>query len=115
MMPTLYMDEHVHGSLAVELRARGVDVVTAYEDGHVGSTDPVLLDRVIALGRLLVTYDADFLREAARRSANGKSFTGIIYANPNTITIGALLKDLETICKAATAEELVNSVVRLPL
>jgi predicted nuclease of predicted toxin-antitoxin system len=115
MMPTLYMDEHVHGALVVELRSRGVDVVTAHEDGCVGSDDPVLLDRANALGRLLVTYDADFLREAARRSAAGKSFTGIIYANPNTITIGELLKDLETICKAATAEELANAVVRLPL
>lgn len=66
--PKLYMDEHVHAAIVVELRARGVDVITAQEDGHVGNPDPTLLDRATLLGRLLVTYDVDFLREAALRA-----------------------------------------------
>jgi hypothetical protein len=33
MALTLYMDQHVPKAITVGLRLRGVDVVTAYEDG----------------------------------------------------------------------------------
>ena len=48
------------------LRLRGLDVLTAQEDGAATMDDPVLLDRAIALGRVVFTQDEDFLREADR-------------------------------------------------
>ncbi len=39
------MDHHVPRSIAVGLRLRGVDVITAYEDGTSEADDPALLDR----------------------------------------------------------------------
>jgi len=35
----LYMDHHVPRSITMGLRVRGVDVVTAYEDGAAALTD----------------------------------------------------------------------------
>jgi predicted nuclease of predicted toxin-antitoxin system len=49
------------------LRLREVDVLTAQEDGAATLDDPVLLDRAMALGRVVFTQDEDFLREAHRR------------------------------------------------
>lgn len=115
MIPKLYMDEHVHGTIVLELRSRGVDVMTAREDRHDGNPDAILLERATMLGRMLVPYDVDFLRESAIRAAAGRQFSGIVYVNPNTITLGNFLYDLEAVCTAGAAEEYVNAVVRLPL
>ena len=55
---------------------------TAQEDGAGQFKDPVLLDRAAAQGRVFVTHDADFLREAARRHAQSIAFAGIIFFAP---------------------------------
>ncbi len=48
-MLRLYMDHHVHAGITRELRARGADVVTAYEDNHHEVDDATLLDRAHTL------------------------------------------------------------------
>jgi predicted nuclease of predicted toxin-antitoxin system len=63
----LYLDEHVHRAIATSLRLRGVDVLTAQEDGRRQVPDPVLLDRATELGRIMFSQDEDFLAEANRR------------------------------------------------
>jgi hypothetical protein len=45
MAIALYMDQHVPRAITAELRSRGIDVITAYEDGASELADPVLLDR----------------------------------------------------------------------
>lgn len=45
----LYHDEHVRSAVTEGLRKRGVDVLTAQEDGAEGTPDPALLDRATAL------------------------------------------------------------------
>lgn len=45
MSVRFYMDEHVHGAVTSGLRRRGVDVLTAQEDGQTGADDDSLLDR----------------------------------------------------------------------
>jgi hypothetical protein len=47
----LYMDVHVRAEITRGLRARGVDVRTAQEDGAHRFDDAALLDRATALGR----------------------------------------------------------------
>lgn len=54
MAIAFYMDQHVPRSITVGLRLRGVDVITAYEDGTSNMDDSELLDRARELGRVLV-------------------------------------------------------------
>ena len=50
MSVKLYMDVHVHAAITEGLRLRGVDVLTAQEDGGRRLPDPALLDRATASG-----------------------------------------------------------------
>jgi predicted nuclease of predicted toxin-antitoxin system len=62
----LYLDHHVPRAIALGLRLRQVDVVTAYEDSAHELADPELLDRATNLGRVLFTQDDDLLAEATK-------------------------------------------------
>lgn len=55
--PRLLLDEHLHLGAAIGLRRLGMDVVHATEVGLAGKADPVLLDRSIDEGRIVVTRD----------------------------------------------------------
>lgn len=66
MSVRLYMGVHVRRAVT-RLRLRGVDVLTAQEDGAGEAEGPELLDRATRLGRVLFTQDDDLLREAKRR------------------------------------------------
>jgi predicted nuclease of predicted toxin-antitoxin system len=81
MTIALYTDQHVPRAITVGLRVRGVDVLTAYEDGTSELADPELLDRADELRRVLFTQDDDLLAEAARRQREGILFLGVIYAH----------------------------------
>jgi len=59
----LYLDHHVP-AVSEGLRLRGVDVLTAYEDGSAELEDPPLLHRTTELGRVLFTQDTDLLAVA---------------------------------------------------
>lgn len=76
-----YMDHHVPRAITLGLRLRGVDVLTAYEDGASEREDAAILDRAGELGRVLFTRDDDLLAEAAKRHRQGISFHGVIYAH----------------------------------
>ncbi|SRR5579872_5884295 len=56
-MAVLYADENVPILLAVALRIRGHDVLTARDDGRAnqGIPDDEVLDRAVALGRAVLT------------------------------------------------------------
>lgn len=115
MTIALYMDVHVHRAISTGLRMRGVDILTAQDDGHRTAPDNVLLDRATELGRVLFTQDDDLLVEAKRRQIDNTPFAGVIYAHQLRITIGRCINDLELIAKAAEAKELSNRVEYLPL
>jgi uncharacterized protein with PIN domain len=115
MSLALYIDEHVPAGITSWLRRRGVDVLTVQEDGMEGAKDAVLLDRATELGRIMVTQDADFLREAARRQSSGEPFSGLIYAHQLALSVGQCLAELELFGLAGTADDLANRVVHLPL
>ena len=111
----LYMDVHIRKALTQELRLRGVDVLTAQEDGTTRIDDPELLDRATSLGRVLFTYDKDFLREAAYRQYSDISFAGIIYAHQVNVPLTQCLNDLELIAQAGEPEDLANQLIHLPI
>jgi hypothetical protein len=53
-----YLDVHVPRAVDAGLRLRGIDVLTAQEDGSAELDDDLLLERATELGRIL---DADLL------------------------------------------------------
>lgn len=53
----LYMDHHVPAAITEGLRSRGVDVLTALDDGTEEFEDPPLLQRATELDRVLFTQD----------------------------------------------------------
>ena len=85
------MDVHVHQAITTGLRLRGVDVLTAHEDGARRLSDSELLDRATALGRVLFSQDEDLLGEAARRQQGGETFAGVIYAHQLKVSMVSAL------------------------
>ena len=53
MSVRLYMDVHVRRPVTTALRVRGVDVLTAQEDGAATLPDLELLERAMDRGRVL--------------------------------------------------------------
>jgi len=97
------MDVHLRWAITAGLRRRGLDVLTAQEDGAARFEDPPLLDRATELGRVLVGQDDDLLREAARRQATGERFSGVVYSHQLRITIGQAIRDLELLATGLRA------------
>lgn len=115
MSIAFYMDHHVPRAITMGLRAKGVDVLTAYEDGAAELSDPELLSRASELGRVLFTRDEDLLKEASRRQQEGVPFNGVIYAHQLRVSIGLCVQDLEYIAKVGEPTDLQDSVKYLPL
>ncbi len=111
----LYMDQQVPRAITVGLRLRGVEVITAFEDGAGQLGDAALLDRAGALGRVLFSQDEDLLAEAARRQREGRAFAGVIFARQLRVSIAKCINDLEIIAQAGEPEDLANRVEYLPL
>ena len=76
-------------------KRRGLNVLTAYEDGHSEIEDERLLERATELGRILYTHDDDFLRIADAWQQAGRSFSGVIYAHQENVTAGKAIEDLD--------------------
>ncbi len=109
------MDVHAPVAITEGLRRRGVDVLTAQDDSSDRSEDPVLLDRAMALGRVLFRQDEDFLVEGSRRQRVREPFDGIIYSHQLRVTIGQCVEDWELIAKVYEPSEMANRVEHLPL
>ena len=63
-MSPLYFDVHVPAAIADQLRRRGVDILTAQDDGTAELEDPDLLARSTALSRIPFTQDIRFKARA---------------------------------------------------
>lgn len=110
----LYFDHNVNRAVVQGLRLRGLDVLTAFEDGAHQLSDPELLDRATALGRVLVSSDVDLVVEARRRQRAGVAFAGVLFM-PRAMAVGVCLEQLQLVTEAASAQDLVDSLVFLPL
>lgn len=114
-MVSLYMDVQVQGQITRALRRRGVDVLTAQEDGQDETPDDRLLDRAGELQRVVFTQDEDFLAEGKRRQEIGEYFVGVIYIHQFNTNIGRCVNDLELIALLGEPQEYDNRVEYLPL
>ena len=109
-----YMDHNVDDRITNGLRSRGIDVITAREEGLDRTPDPSLLDRAGELGRVFFTHDKDFLREAARRQREDIAFHGVVFA-PMLTYIGICIENLERISERNNPEDMTNRLIHVPL
>jgi hypothetical protein len=114
-MLRLYMDVHVKAAITAGLRRRGLDVVTAQEDGGTRLEDVALLERATALQRVLFSQDDDLLAIARERQTAGVFFAGLIYGHQLAATMGKYVLDLEMICQVLNPEDMANRIEYLPL
>jgi hypothetical protein len=114
MTIALYMDVHIPQSITIQLRRRGIDVLTAQEDGTIELPDNELLDRSTAVGRVLFTQDIRFRALAQDWQREGKPFGGLIFGHQLGGTIGQFVKDLEFIAQASDPEDWQNMVEYIP-
>jgi hypothetical protein len=82
-----YFDQHVPLAVARGLQRRGVDVLTAQEADRCGLADSEQLRLASADGRVLVTFDADFLTLVA----NNVDHAGIAFCAATKYSIGELI------------------------
>ena len=111
----LYMDHNIPGPITRGLRRRGIDVLTAEQDGRQQLSDPLLLTRADELGRLFFSFDKHLLAEAHRRQRAGEHFFGLTFAKSLAITIGQAIDSLEFICLTHQISDVENQVIYLPL
>jgi Domain of unknown function (DUF5615) len=114
MSVPLYMDVHVPQAITEQLRRRGVDVLTAIEDGAATLPDDELLERTTVLGRVLFTQDIRFKALAQDWQREGRQFAGLIFGHQLRGTIGEFVRDLELIARVSEWDEWVNMVEHLP-
>src|SRR4051812_42978929 len=100
------MDVHLPGPVTMGLRRRGVGVLTAQQDETATVPDDELLDRAHELGRVLFSQDDDLLNEAVTRQRQGRTFSGLIYAHQQNVTVRQTIDDLELLAKASDLAEL---------
>jgi hypothetical protein len=110
----LYMDVHVPLAITRQLRRRGVDVLTAQDDGFEEVEDDELLLRAAELGRLLFTQDIRFRVLAEDWQRQGRDFAGLAFGPQLGGTIGQYVEDLELIAKSSEPDEWRKIVQFLP-
>jgi Domain of unknown function (DUF5615) len=115
MSVALYMDVHIPQAITDQLRRRGVDVLTAVEDGANQLPDEDLLERARVLRRVVFTHDTRFKARAEDWQRQGRPFAGLLFGRQVGATIGKYVADLELIAKATEPHEWENVVEHLPL
>ena len=76
MTVSLYMDHHVPKAITVGLRLRGVDVITAYEDGTDQFGNDLLLERAHSVKRLYFYARRRSVGRSCEMSTQRKIFFG---------------------------------------
>jgi hypothetical protein len=101
-----YFDQHMDPAVAAGLRRRGIDVLTAQEAGRCGFNDPDQLAFAAANGRVMVTFDVDYL---ALHSA-GTPHAGIAWADADKYGIGGLVGMLTLLHGVYATDDMLNRV-----
>lgn len=106
-----YFDENVELAVSEQLLASGLDVVSAHSLKQLGDDDRNHLERATEMGRVLCTYDIDFLRHASQ----GAKHSGIIFASRQKASIGGWVRELRALYTRLSAEDVVGQVIYLSM
>lgn len=101
-----YTDQHFPGPVSRGLQRHRVDVLTAQAAGMCGYADEQQLDFAKSAGRVLVTFDTDFL--ALHKS--GIEHAGIAWCPEQKYEIGQLIQVLQLLHGVLDADEMKNHV-----
>jgi predicted nuclease of predicted toxin-antitoxin system len=101
-----YLDEHIPKGVVEGLRRHGVDVLTVQEAGRSGESDEKQLAFAAREGRVLVTFDDDFLR----LDATGVPHAGIVFSQTGRYTVGELIEGLMLIASVIDPGEMKNHI-----
>jgi hypothetical protein len=102
----LYIDENLSPEIANQLRLRGIDATSVRDLSLLGDSDDNHLKRAVAMNRVLVTSDTDFLIMASQ----GYVHVGIIFGVQEDNSLGDWVKGLELICFVYDADDMKNRV-----
>jgi len=98
-------------TLVRALRARGLDVTTAFEAGMIDRADSDHLAFATAQGRVLCTFNVgDFYRLHRDYPREGKSHAGIILARQQRYTLGEQVRRLLRLASSTSEESMWNHV-----
>lgn len=101
-----YLDEHIPKGVVEGLRRRDVDVLTVQEADRSGDSDEKQLAFAAREGRVLVTFDDDFLR----LDAAGIPHTGVVFSQTGRYTVGELIESLMLIANVIEPNEMKNHI-----
>ena len=108
----LYIDEDaMDKDLIQALRARGIDVMTAFEAGMIERLDEQHLEYATKEGRVLYSFNVgDFYRLHTAYLAEGKSHAGIILVRQRDYSMGKQMRRLLKLIVAKAADDMKNQV-----
>ena len=101
-----HLDEHIASAIAQGLRRRGIDVTTTSEANLAMAPDEQHIQFALLHGRVIVTQDRDFLRQAAADTHHA----GIIYSEQGLRSIGELLRGIILVHEVMLEEEMMDHV-----
>lgn len=101
-----FADQHYPAPVTNGLLQRGIDVTTAQSVGRCGADDPDQLAYGASQGRVLLTFDSDFLNLAQQ----GIKHSGIVWCPATKYGIGDLIQMLLLLHGAVGASEMVDQV-----
>lgn len=112
MKVSFYIDEDAQRAALIQaLRARGVDVIAAWEAGMRQREDKEHLIFATAQGRVLYGFNVgDYGRLHTEFLSQGKSHAGIVLAKQQTYSVGEEMRRLLRIVATRSAEEMENQL-----
>ncbi len=99
-----FFDENMPVEVAERLKELGIDTLTTRDLERLGQSDPNQLKFATAVGRVLCTYDKDYIRMANR----GIEHAGIVFIPGAYRDYGVLLRYFIEFIKVYTAADMVN-------
>jgi predicted nuclease of predicted toxin-antitoxin system len=101
-----HLDENVDPSVAIGLRAYGIDVTISKQKNLLSSGDGTQLAYAIRENRVIVTHDEDFLII----HSHGVEHPGIVYCHLGSRSIGQMVESIRLIYEVLTPVEMRNRV-----
>jgi len=106
-----YFDESVQIAISEQLALNGIDVVSAHSLDTLGNDDLVHLQRATQMGRVICTYDDDFLRLVV----DFADHAGVVYVHQEKATIGGWVRAIRDLHSRITPEEAKGQVFFLSM
>lgn len=112
MTVRLYLDEDsMDKSLIQALRARNIDVITAFESGMIERVDQDHLDFATTQGRTLFSFNVgDFYRLHSAYLEENKTHAGIILSRQQQYSVGEQMRRLLKLIASISADQMKNRV-----